>query len=138
MVCERDDASTVHDVKPAAGPVFRRTHDSNQRRKRERRSLGFLTSVFAPNKAPEDKSVKTMMNEDFAAMRSHRDRVHRYRRLLKTRPTGIEHQDLERRLCEERSAFDTLIACSFPLIFNIPHVADRERSVLVTAKDAIV
>ncbi|UVO33133.1 hypothetical protein KUF59_08210 [Bradyrhizobium arachidis] len=79
-----------------------------------------------------------MTNEDFAAMRSHRDRIHRYRRILKTRPTGLEHQDLERRLCEERCAFDALIAGSFPLVFKIPHGADRERSVSVTAKGAIV
>ncbi|KRQ17073.1 hypothetical protein AOQ71_04200 [Bradyrhizobium manausense] len=76
-----------------------------------------------------------MIDEEFAALRSHRDRIHRYRRLLTTQPTGLERQDLERRLYEERCAFDALIASRFPLVFNSPLVADREKSVSVTTEE---
>ncbi|WP_082885040.1 hypothetical protein [Bradyrhizobium stylosanthis] len=79
-----------------------------------------------------------MMNEDFAAMRTHRNRIHRYRRLLKAKPNGPERQYIERRLREERCAFDALMTCSLPLVFEIPHVADRETYVSAATVGAIL
>lgn len=63
--------------------------------------------------------MTTTINEDLAAMRDHRNRIHRYRRLLEAQPTGLERQYLEQRLSEERCAFDALMADSFPLVFRI-------------------
>ncbi|WFU39757.1 hypothetical protein QA640_36325 [Bradyrhizobium sp. CB82] len=79
--------------------------------------------------------MKSVIDEQFAALRSHRDLIHRYRRLLTTQPTGLMRQDIERRLYEERCAFDALIAKRFPLVFKSPLVADREKSVSVTTED---
>jgi hypothetical protein len=88
--------------------------------------------------AREDKSVKRMMSEKVAALRTHRNRIHRYRRLLKAQPNGHERLYLERRLGDERSAFDALVACSFPLVFETQHLADRETSVSAAAEGAIL
>ncbi|MGL3104287.1 hypothetical protein [Bradyrhizobium sp. BR 1432] len=86
----------------------------------------------------KDESVKRMMSEEFAALRTHRNRIHRYRRLLKAQPNGPERLYLERRFGDERSAFDALVACSFPLVFETQHLADRQTSVSAAAQGAIL
>ncbi|MGY8684835.1 hypothetical protein Q2941_44875 [Bradyrhizobium sp. UFLA05-153] len=77
-----------------------------------------------------------MIEEEFAAMRGHRNRIHRYRRLLENQPGERERRYLEQRLSEEYSAFDALVAASFPLIFRISHVVGPEPSVSAPAKSA--
>ena len=42
-----------------------------------------------------------MLDEDFARSRAHRNNIHRYRSLLKTRLSDLERQFIERRLSEE-------------------------------------
>ena len=56
-----------------------------------------------------------MLNESLPQIRAHRNNIHRYRRLLKTRLTEIERQYIERRLAEEQSALDGLATASFPV-----------------------
>jgi hypothetical protein len=62
----------------------------------------------------------TMIDEKFALLRTHRNNITRYRRLLKTKLTECERQFIERRLSEERSAMEKLAASTFPLAFQIP------------------
>jgi hypothetical protein len=64
--------------------------------------------------------MTTMTNEKFALLRTHRNNITRYRRLLKTELTEIERQFIERRLLEERSAFENLAASTFPIALKIP------------------
>ena len=59
-----------------------------------------------------------MLEERFARLRTHRNNIIRYRRLLKTELTEIERTFIERRLSEERSAFESLAASTFPLSFG--------------------
>jgi hypothetical protein len=47
-------------------------------------------------------------DEKIARLRTHRNNIDRYRRLLKSKLTVIERQYLEERMCEEQSALDTL------------------------------
>jgi len=61
-----------------------------------------------------------MLDERFARLRTHRNNIVRYRRLLKTKLTEYERQFIERRLSEERSAEENLVASTFPLAFKIP------------------
>jgi hypothetical protein len=56
-----------------------------------------------------------MIDEKLARLRTHRDNIHRYRRLLKTRLTDLEREYLERRLSEEQSTMEMLSASTFPL-----------------------
>ncbi|MFK4488727.1 hypothetical protein [Bradyrhizobium sp. USDA 336] len=59
-----------------------------------------------------------MLDENLARIRAHRNNIHRYRRLLKTRLSQLERQFIERRLAEERSALDGLTATTFPVGFR--------------------
>jgi len=61
-----------------------------------------------------------MIDENFTLLRTHRNNVSRYCRLLKTELTEFERQFIERRLAEERSEVDRLVASTFPLTFGIP------------------
>jgi len=61
-----------------------------------------------------------MTDENLALLRTHRNNISRYRRLLKTNLTEFERQFVERRLSEERSAMESLAASTFPVTFGIP------------------
>ena len=61
-----------------------------------------------------------MIDENFALLRTHRNNISRYRRLLKTKLTEFERQFIERRLSEEQSAMERLSSSTFPLTFGIP------------------
>jgi hypothetical protein len=61
-----------------------------------------------------------MIDEKLARLRTHRNNISRYRRLLKTHLTDCERQFIERRLSEERSALERLAATTFPLTFPMP------------------
>jgi hypothetical protein len=61
-----------------------------------------------------------MIDEKLARLRMHRNNIDRYRRLLKTRLTELEHQYIEKRLSEEQLALEKLAASTFPLTFQAP------------------
>lgn len=60
-----------------------------------------------------------MLDENLARIRAHRNNIHRYRRLLKTRLSQLERHFIERRLAEERSALEALSAATFPVGFPV-------------------
>ena len=55
-----------------------------------------------------------MIDENIARLRTYRNNISRYRRLLKTTLTDLEREFLERRLAEEQLAFEALVSGSFP------------------------
>lgn len=59
-----------------------------------------------------------MLDENLARIRAHRNNIHRYRRLLKTKLSELERRFVERRLAEEQSALDGLTAATFPVSFR--------------------
>jgi len=61
-----------------------------------------------------------MLDEDLARVRAHRNNIHRYRRLLRTKLSELERQFIERRLAEEQTALDTLATDTFPVAFTLP------------------
>ena len=61
-----------------------------------------------------------MIDEKLAMLRTHRNNIRRYDRLLETRLTEFERQYIEKRLSEERSAMERLAASTFPLSFQFP------------------
>ncbi|WFU76936.1 MULTISPECIES: hypothetical protein [unclassified Bradyrhizobium] len=61
-----------------------------------------------------------MIDEDIARIRAHRNNIHRYRRLLKTRLSDLERQFIERRLSEESSALEALTSETFPIALTMP------------------
>ena len=64
-----------------------------------------------------------MIDENVARLRTHRNNISRYRRLLKTQLTDCERQFIERRLSEEKSALQKVAATTFPLAF--PYASER-------------
>ena len=61
-----------------------------------------------------------MIDEKLAMLRTHRNNIKRYDRLLETRLTEFERQYIEKRLSEERSAMERLAASTFPFSFQFP------------------
>jgi len=61
-----------------------------------------------------------MLDEDFARIRAHRNNIHRYRSLLKTRLSDLERQFIERRLSEETASLEALTSETFPIVFVLP------------------
>ena len=61
-----------------------------------------------------------MIEESFARLRTHRNNVQRYRKLLETRLTNHERQFIQRRLSEEQTAIEALAAMTLPLISKDP------------------
>ena len=58
-----------------------------------------------------------MIDEKLARLRTHRNRISRYNRLLKTNLTELERRFIETRVAEERSAMESLVGATFPMRF---------------------
>jgi len=66
------------------------------------------------------KGMTTMIDEKLALLRTHRNNISRYRRLLTTNLTELEREYIERRLSDEQLALETLIGSTFPVAFKDP------------------
>ena len=69
-----------------------------------------------------------MLDAQFARLRTHRNNIAHYRRLLMTNLTDLERQFIERRLSEEQSKFELLRADTFPLAFKVQNDPARSTS----------
>jgi hypothetical protein len=61
----------------------------------------------------------TMFEENLARIRTHRNNIHRYRRLLRTELSDLERDFIDRRMADEQVALDALVAETFPVIFPL-------------------
>lgn len=61
-----------------------------------------------------------MLDADLARIRAHRNNIHRYRRQLRTRPSDLEREFIERRLVEEQTSLDAVTTDIFPIAFSHP------------------
>jgi len=61
-----------------------------------------------------------MSYDRLSELRTRRNNIRRYRRLLETELTDLERNFIERRLAEEHAAFDRLTASAFPMSFKMP------------------
>jgi hypothetical protein len=62
----------------------------------------------------------TMFEETLARTRTHRNNIHRYRRLLRTELSNPERDFIDRRMADEQAALDALVAETFPVTFSLP------------------
>jgi hypothetical protein len=62
----------------------------------------------------------TMFEENLARIRTHRNNIHRYRRLPRTELSVIERDFIDRRMADEQAALDALVAETFPVTFPLP------------------
>jgi hypothetical protein len=70
--------------------------------------------------------MTTMMDENIARLRTHRNNIERYRRLLQTKLTDLERQFIEGRLSDEQSDYERLAAGTFPMTFKIPEPPEKQ------------
>jgi hypothetical protein len=61
-----------------------------------------------------------MVEENLARIRTHRNNIHRYRRLLRTKLSDLERDFIERRMAGEQASLDALVAETFPVTFPLP------------------
>jgi hypothetical protein len=63
------------------------------------------------------------MDEQLARLRTHRNNIGHYRRLLQTKLSDLERQFVERRLSDEQSKYEGLSKATFPIVFKLPKPA---------------
>ncbi|HEY7423124.1 MAG TPA: hypothetical protein VH682_02670 [Gemmataceae bacterium] len=61
-----------------------------------------------------------MFDENLARIRTHRNNIHRYRGLLRTQLSYLERDFIEKRMADEQTALDALVAETFPVAFPVP------------------
>jgi hypothetical protein len=66
-------------------------------------------------KGETSKGMTAMIDEKLVRLRTHRNNISRYRRLLKTNLSAIERQFIEMRMNEEKSAMKGLAVSTFPV-----------------------
>ena len=57
-----------------------------------------------------------MFEENLARIRTHRNNIHRYRRLLETKLSEVERAYITRRLEEENAAAEAILRSAFPVV----------------------
>lgn len=70
-----------------------------------------------------------MFEANLARIRTHRNNIHRYRGLLRTELSDLEREFIEKRMADEQTALDALVAETFPVIFPRPKDASSSSSV---------
>jgi len=61
-----------------------------------------------------------MLDETLARLRTYRNNISRYRRLLQTSLTALERDFIEQRLSEEEAALNRLASDTFPIALSLP------------------
>lgn len=64
--------------------------------------------------------MEMMFEANLARVRAHRNNIHRYRRLLRTKLSDLEREFIEKRMADEQTALDALVGKTFPVIFPLP------------------
>ncbi len=60
-----------------------------------------------------------MFEENLARIRTRRNNIHRYRRLLRTELSDLERDFIGRRMADEQASLDALVAETFPMTFPL-------------------
>jgi hypothetical protein len=74
-----------------------------------------------------------MFEQNLARIRTHRNNIHRYRRLLQTELSDLERDFIARRMADEQAALDALVAGTFPVTFLLPKDPSSASSSMGTA-----
>ena len=69
-----------------------------------------------------------MIDEKLARLRTYRNNINRYDRLLKTELTELERRFIEKRMSEERTGMEALAVSTFPISFKFPLPATEPNS----------
>jgi hypothetical protein len=64
--------------------------------------------------------MSMMIDEKLARLRTHRNNISRFHRLLKTELTELERRFIEKRVSEQRIEMEALAVSTFPMSFKFP------------------
>jgi len=64
--------------------------------------------------------VTMTLDADLARIRAHRNNIHRYQRLLRTKLSELERQFIQRRLAEEQNSLATVAGGTLPILMSLP------------------
>jgi hypothetical protein len=92
----------------------------NGERRRKAEIITKTTKIFR---------METMLEANLARIRTHRNNIHRYRGLLRTELSDLEREFIEKRMADEQTALDVLVAETFPVKFPFPKDSASSSSV---------
>jgi hypothetical protein len=78
--------------------------------------------------------MTTMFDENLARIRTHRNNIHRYRGLLRTKLSDLERDFIEKRMADEQAALDALVAETLPVTFSFPKDSSSPSSSMGAAR----
>jgi hypothetical protein len=61
-----------------------------------------------------------MLEVNLALIRTHRNNIHRYRKLLKTKLSELEREFIEKSMAEEQTSLEALVVETFPVTSTFP------------------
>ena len=60
-----------------------------------------------------------MFEQNLARIRTHRNNIYRYRRLLRTELSDLERDFIDKRMAREQAALEAMVAETFPVTFPL-------------------
>jgi hypothetical protein len=74
-----------------------------------------------------------MFEQNLARIRTHRNNIYRYRRLLRTKLSDIERDFIDKRMALEQAALEALVAETFPVTFPLARESSSASSSMAAA-----
>jgi hypothetical protein len=74
-----------------------------------------------------------MFEQNLARIRTHRNNICRYRRLLRTELSDLERDFIDRRMAREQAALEALVAETFPVTFPLARESSSASSSMAAA-----
>ena len=74
-----------------------------------------------------------MFEQNLARIRTHRNNIYRYRRLLRTELSDLERDFIDRRMAREQAALEALVAETFPVTFPLARESSSASSSMAAA-----
>ena len=74
-----------------------------------------------------------MFEQNLARIRTHRNNIRRYRRLLRAELSDLERDFIDRRIAGEQAALNAMVAETFPVTFPLPKDSSSASSSMAVA-----
>jgi hypothetical protein len=74
-----------------------------------------------------------MFEQNLARIRTHRNNIYRYRRLLRTELSDLERDFIDKRMAREQAALEALVSETFPVTFPLARESSSASSSMAAA-----
>ena len=124
------NANMPFGIVASVSPRNSRARDEVCRRRDDKAGINLdsfspLNNFCGGDRTPEEdqlddrQRMTPMLDENLARLRTHRNNISRYRRLLQTSLTALERDFIEQRLSEEEAAWNRLASDTFPIALSL-------------------